>query len=86
MKLRWTSAEASLRGGVAQVALHAPLGQQSQKINAVESLEDLAGRAKSMIQDVSLDDDTMARLGCDDAFLRAKNWSPRTWMQLAVLL
>ena len=36
-------------------------------ISAVECLEDLAGRAESIIQGVSADGATMARMGCDAA-------------------
>ena len=44
-------------------------------------------KAKSIIQDVSLDAETMERLGCSDGMLAAKGWErPSTWVELAVLL
>ena len=57
------------------------------RICGVETLDDLTDRAKSLIQDVSLDDETMDRLGCSDAMLARKGWArPSTWVELAALL
>ena len=38
------------------------------------------------MQDVSLDDRTLASLGCDAAQLAANGWAPATWIELAALL
>ena len=57
------------------------------RICGVETLDDLTDRAKSLIQDVSLDDETMDRLGCSDAMLARKGWArPSTWVELAAVL
>ena len=56
-------------------------------VGAVESLESLAHRARDILQDVSLDDVTLERLGCSDASLAAKGWPrPSTWLALVALL
>lgn len=55
-------------------------------ISRMETLATLAERAKAIIQDVSLDDATMVRLGCDQALLAARGWTPATWLELAATL
>ena len=57
------------------------------RIGAVESLDTLARRACEILQDVSLDDETLERCGCSEAALAAKGWSrPDTWLALVTLL
>ena len=55
-------------------------------ISRMETLATLAERAKAIIQDVSLDDATMVRLGCDQALLAARGWTPATWLDIAATL
>ena len=56
-------------------------------ICAVESLESLSGRARDVLQDVSLDDVTLERMGSSEAALGARGWArPGTWLALATLL
>ena len=47
------------------------------RISGCTSLEDLSQRAKHIIQDTSLGDATMERLGCDHAMLAAKGVGPQ---------
>ena len=56
-------------------------------VGAVDSLESLARRALAILQDVSLDDATLERMGLSDATLAAKGWArPITWLALVALL
>ena len=52
-----------------------------------ETLENLTDKAKAVLQDVALDEPTMKRLGCEDAwFARTGLARPETWVALAVLM
>ena len=56
-------------------------------ICGVKTLEQLMDKAKSIMQDVSLDAETMERMGCSDAMLAREGWArPTTWVDLAALL
>ena len=56
-------------------------------ICGVKTLDELMDQAKSIIQGVSLDADTMKRLGCSDGMIALKGWErPSTWVELAALL
>ena len=57
------------------------------RISGNESLEDLAARARAIMQHVALSDETMERMGCSAAHLAAHGWArPSTWVELASLL
>ena len=59
---------------------------KSAHISNETTLADLSERAKYVLQDLSLDERTMRRLGCEPARLAEKGWSPDTWLGLVATL
>ena len=55
-------------------------------IARVMSLDALSRRAMDILQDTSVTDATLTRLGCDRAYLAARGWDPTTWVEAATLI
>ena len=57
-----------------------------KRIAGSMTLDELSSQAKGILQDLSLDDETVARLGCSAAVLAEKAWAPANWVELAALM
>ena len=55
-------------------------------IARVQTLTSLMQKAKNIIEDLSLDDNVIARLGTSREEMYAKGWRPSTWVELATYL
>jgi len=56
------------------------------QVAAVTTLEDILDRAIKEILDLAITDEVLGRFGTNHEFLEEKDWRPRHWVELAVLL